>query len=143
MTYQTLQKLYERLLDSYAKSILMFRKEDLEDREIEIYTDWIMLWDTYVSLHDCQLILKYWIDKDLFYEWYDMKSLNFETQRIKENPQLKEYNLYNFFLFFWGKENPVYIQECKDSEERVEESKKLFYECFKKKDIFSETISNH
>jgi len=83
-------------------------KQDLDEWSRDISMYWMInLNDMFFSFDDFIMIAKYEIDYETSMEWYDMKSLTYQTKRIKEavkkDKYLKNCNIYMFARYFDNK----------------------------------------
>ena len=98
------------LYEDYAKEILKFRWEDIEDWGLETSCFWANLGDMMLSVNDMGWILEYEIPRETVYERRDMRSWWYYSDRVKQaikdtkgkhkDYPFKDFNLISFHKYF-------------------------------------------
>jgi len=108
MKLQTLETKLYKLYEDYWHAVMKMWKVPKDDYWLESNCLWCEIWDMMLSVNDMSQILKYNIPKEIVYEWRDMRSEWFYSDRVKKamkEKQTKDYpiknrTIYTFYMHF-------------------------------------------
>lgn len=108
---QTQLEIILNLQENFVKWVIeLIWKQERNEYSIDVTNYWMVLLDDfYIPFDDFIITAKYEIPKDIFFEYQDSVSLNFESEDIKEYkktlPEDFNWNLISFYRYKWTKTN--------------------------------------